>query len=128
MAQPGDARPGNAQIAITLVLLIGAGLLFWLMRRRNRGEAVWLLRVLLLVAPLGFLALEAGWIVTEVGRQPWVIHGVMRTADGVTPRGDVPVTLFGFSVLYLLLGVALVALLRGLAVSRRSTQEKLHVA
>ena len=132
---PADERPPVllTHIAFQIMVacgfaLIGAGLLFWLMRRRNRGDAVWLLRVLLLVAPLGFLALEAGWIVTEVGRQPWVIHGVMRTADGVTPRGDVPVTLFGFSVLYLLLGVALVALLRGLAVSRRSTQEKLHVA
>jgi cytochrome bd-type quinol oxidase subunit 1 len=79
--------------------------------------------------PLGFLALEAGWIVTEVGRQPWVIYGVMRTADGVTPRGDVPVTLFGFSVLYLLLGIALVALLRGLASAAPvRLRRRLHVA
>ena len=95
---------------------------------RKIAESISAHRVLLLVAPLGFLALEAGWIVTEVGRQPWVIHGVMRTADGVTPRADVPVTLFGFAVLYLLLGSALVVLLRGLAVSRRATQENAHVA
>lgn len=44
-----------------------------------------------------------------------MIYGVMRTADAVTPRTDVPVTLFGFSVLYLVLGIALVMLLRGLA-------------
>jgi cytochrome bd ubiquinol oxidase subunit I len=100
--------------------LIGVGLWFWYMRRRRREESAWLLRIILLAAPLGFLALEAGWIVSEVGRQPWVIHGVMRTAEGVTPRPDVPATLFGFTVLYLLLGMALVALLRGIAHHRTS--------
>lgn len=95
--------------------LIALGLWFWYLRWRGRDEPRWLLRLVLLGAPLGFVALEAGWIVSEVGRQPWVIYGVMRTAEGVTPRADVPATLFGFTVLYLLLGVALVALLRGLA-------------
>jgi cytochrome d ubiquinol oxidase subunit I len=111
--------------------LIGVGVWFWLVRRRRRDEPVWLLRIVLLAAPLGFLALEAGWIVTEVGRQPWVIYGVMRTAAGVTPRADVPLTLFGFTVLYLLLGAALVALLRGLAHHRRAAagqREATHVA
>jgi cytochrome d ubiquinol oxidase subunit I len=101
--------------------LIAAGLLFWFVRRRGGPEPAWLLRALLLAAPLGFLALEAGWIVSEVGRQPWVIHGVMRTAAGVTPRTDVPITLFGFTALYLLLAAALVALLRGIAAHRRDT-------
>lgn len=103
--------------------LIGAGLWFWWNRRRRADYGPWLLRTVLLAAPLGFIALEAGWIVSEVGRQPWVIYGVMRTADGVTPVGDVPLTLFGFSVLYLLLAVALVFLLRGLAHHRHA-----HVA
>ena len=67
------------------------------------------------VATLGVLALEAGWIVTEVGRQPWIIQGVMRTRDGVTPVDAVPATFFGFSLLYLGLGIALALLLRGLA-------------
>jgi cytochrome d ubiquinol oxidase subunit I len=106
--------------------LIGVGLWFWFVRRRRRDEPVWLLRVVLLAGPLGFLALEAGWIVSEVGRQPWVIYDVMRTADGVTPRADVPFTLFGFAVLYLLLGVALVALLRGLARHRHTTADDGH--
>lgn len=101
--------------------LIGAGLWFWYIRWRRRDEPVWLLRLVLLTAPLGFVALEAGWIVSEVGRQPWVIYGVMRTVDGVTPRADVPVTLFGFTVLYLLLSVALVSLLRALAHHRPAT-------
>ena len=107
--------------------LIGAGLLYWWARRR-RTEPRWLLIVLVLASPLGFIALQAGWILSEVGRQPWVIYGVMRTADGVTPRTDVPVTFFGFSVLYLLLGTALVVLLRGLARHRQhDTGESLHV-
>jgi len=97
------------------MLLIGLGAWFWVGRWRKREPGRWLLRALVIGSPLGFLALQAGWIVTEVGRQPWVIYGVMRTADGVTPVGGVPATLFGFSLLYLLLGIALAALLRGLA-------------
>lgn len=109
--------------------LIGVGLWFWYLRWRRRDESRWLLRLVLLVAPLGFIALEAGWIVTEVGRQPWVIYGLMRTADGLTPRTDVPATLFGFTVLYLLLSVALIGLLRALAHHRRATPpESTHVA
>jgi cytochrome d ubiquinol oxidase subunit I len=103
--------------------LIGVALLYWLQRRRRADDSPWLLRILLIASPLGFVALEAGWLLTEVGRQPWVIYGVMRTADAVTPRTDVPLTLFGFTVLYLLLGVALIMLLRGLARSHRTAME-----
>jgi cytochrome d ubiquinol oxidase subunit I len=97
------------------MLLIGLGAWFWVGRWRKREPGRWLLRALVIGSPLGFLALQAGWIVTEVGRQPWVIYGVMRAADGVTPVGGVPATLFGFSLLYLMLGIALAALLRRLA-------------
>jgi cytochrome d ubiquinol oxidase subunit I len=97
------------------MLLIGLGAWFWVGRWRKREPGRWLLRALVIGSPLGFLALQAGWIVTEVGRQPWVIYNVMRTADGVTPVGGVPATLFGFSLLYLGLGIALAALLRRLA-------------
>ena len=95
--------------------LIGLGAWYWLARWRKREPGRWLLRAVVAGSPLGFLALQAGWIVTEVGRQPWVVYGVLRTADGVTPVADVPATLFGFSVLYLVLGTALALLLRGLA-------------
>jgi cytochrome d ubiquinol oxidase subunit I len=64
---------------------------------------------------LGFLALQAGWIVTEVGRQPWVIYGVMRTRDAVTPATEVGASLVGFAVLYTALGIVVVVLLRRLA-------------
>jgi cytochrome d ubiquinol oxidase subunit I len=68
-----------------------------------------------LAAPLGFVALEAGWIVTEIGRQPWVINGVMATRDAVTPAPHVGLTFLGFTVLYSVLGATLTALLRRLA-------------
>ncbi|HSJ09134.1 MAG TPA: cytochrome ubiquinol oxidase subunit I, partial [Longimicrobiales bacterium] len=108
--------------------LIGVGLWFWWNRRRRRDTERWMLRTVLIAAPLGFIALEAGWILSEVGRQPWVIYGVMRTADAVTPQADVPATLFGFTVLYIILGIALVALLRGLARHRHEDTEATHVA
>ncbi|MEX2609496.1 MAG: cytochrome ubiquinol oxidase subunit I [Gemmatimonadota bacterium] len=95
--------------------MIFVGGLFWLWRWRRGTAPRWLLAGVLAAAPAGFIALEAGWIVTEVGRQPWVIYEVMRTAEGVTPIAEVPWTLFGFSVLYLVLGTALVFLLRALA-------------
>jgi cytochrome d ubiquinol oxidase subunit I len=95
--------------------LIALGLWFWGARWRKREGGRWLLRALVAGSPLGFLALQAGWIGTEVGRQPWVVYRRMRTADGVTPVADVPLTLFGFSLLYLVLGTALALLLRRLA-------------
>ena len=95
--------------------LMAVSLVYWIARRRRREDGRTLLRVLVLAAPLGYLALEAGWIMTEVGRQPWVIYGIMRTADGVTPVDDVPITFFGFTLLYVGLGIVLTYLLRKLA-------------
>ena len=63
------------------------------------------------VPPLGYLALEAGWVVTEAGRQPWVIYGVMRTAAAVTPVRDVWRSLALFTLLYAGLSVLLVVFL-----------------
>jgi len=101
-------------------LLAGVGVLYWLLQWRKRAPSRAMLTMLLLVSPLGILALEAGWIVTEVGRQPWVITGVMRTADAVTPLANVQLTFYAFCILYGILGVALVLLLRRLAENRRS--------
>ena len=61
------------------------------------------------------LALEAGWIVTEVGRQPWVVYLVLRTSDAVTRAGGVQVTFLAVVVLYSGLGVACLIALRSLA-------------
>ena len=59
---------------------------FWITvwRRKRVAPGRWLLRALILATPAGFIAIEAGWTVTEVGRQPWVIQGVMRTENAVT--------------------------------------------
>lgn len=100
-------------------LLAAIGALYWLLQWRRREPNRAVLAALLAVAPLGFLALEAGWVVTEVGRQPWVINGVMRTADAVTTVDDVHLTFFAFCVLYAILGAVLVMLLRRLAHNRR---------
>jgi cytochrome d ubiquinol oxidase subunit I len=81
--------------------MVGLGLLmvalgFWSLWLR-RGGAIFrtraFLRAAVAMGPAGLVALLAGWITTEVGRQPWVVYGVMRTADGASPHGAVPVAL-----------------------------------
>lgn len=89
-------------------LLTGAGLLLW--RRFGTADrlADGYLAVTLLALPLPWIANQAGWIVTEVGRQPWIVYGLMKTADGVSriDPTQVLVTLVGFVVVYSLLGIA----------------------
>ncbi|MEZ5966761.1 MAG: cytochrome ubiquinol oxidase subunit I [Planctomycetota bacterium] len=85
----------------------------WLrLRRRPLARARGFLRAAVLAAPLGLLAVEAGWTVTEVGRQPWIVHGFLRTADAVTPMPKLALPLAAFTSLYLLLGVVVVTMLR----------------
>ncbi len=93
-----------------LVLSVAAGWL-WLKKRRlpdNKG----LLRSLVAAGPLGFVAIEAGWVVTEVGRQPWIIYGVMRTEQAVTPMGWIAVPFVVFTGLYVFLAIIVFFLLR----------------
>jgi cytochrome d ubiquinol oxidase subunit I len=71
----------------------------------------WRLRAIALGAPMGFIAIEAGWTVTEVGRQPWIIQGVLRTADAVTPMPGLIVPFLLFTLLYCFLGVIVAWLL-----------------
>jgi len=97
--------------AMALVAL-WAGWVAW--RRRDLSSDRRLLRALVIVAPFGFLATEAGWVVTEVGRQPWVVQGFMRTANAVTPMPGLVVPLLTFTALYIGLGVVVVALVASL--------------
>ncbi|WP_162231207.1 cytochrome ubiquinol oxidase subunit I, partial [Sunxiuqinia dokdonensis] len=53
--------------------------------------------------PLGFIAIQAGWVVTEVGRQPWIIYGIMKTKDALTPMPGIQYTFYTISAVYLLL-------------------------
>jgi cytochrome d ubiquinol oxidase subunit I len=72
----------------------------WLEHRR-------FLKVVAAATPLGFIAVEAGWTVTEVGRQPWIIYGVLRTKDAVTPMPGLVWPLMFMLVVYLVLGVVI---------------------
>jgi len=83
-------------------------------RRRDLTAQRGLLRALVLIAPFGFIATEAGWIVTEVGRQPWVVRGLLRTADAVTPMPGLVVPMLLFTLLYLGLGAIVVTLIASL--------------
>jgi cytochrome d ubiquinol oxidase subunit I len=94
-------------MALTTVV---AAVLAW--RRRGVPEDRWFLALVIATGPLGMLGVEAGWTATEVGRQPWVVQGVLRTADAVTPMPGLGVPLVGFVALYVFLGGACALLLR----------------
>ena len=93
--------------AMALVAL-WAALVAW--RKRALASQRLLLLALAIVGPFGFVATEAGWTVTEVGRQPWVVQGVLRTADAVTPMPGLIVPMLVFAIVYLCLGAIVIAL------------------
>jgi len=95
----------------SVLALVGLWSGWTLFRRREIASHPWLLRAIALSAPMGFIAIEAGWTVTEVGRQPWVISGVLRTSEAVTPMPGLVYTFLGFTLLYLFLGVVVVWML-----------------
>jgi cytochrome bd ubiquinol oxidase subunit I len=91
---------------------------YWIAAWRNRRQGLtgtfpgpWLLRAVVFAAPLGFVAIEAGWAVTEVGRQPWIIYQIMRTSEAVTPVPGQFVALGGFTLVYIILAITTVWLL-----------------
>ena len=120
---PLDNRPNVLWVHMAYQIMLGCGCLLivlgplfaWVRWRNTLFESRWLLWALVIGSPLGFIALEAGWFVTELGRQPWIIYSVMRTSDAVTPAADVPSSFLTFTVLYLGLAVVLVVLLLRLA-------------
>ena len=95
----------------TYLALLGAWVVWHWIRKRELTDNRLLLRALMLAAPMGFIAIEAGWVVTEVGRQPWIVYGVQRTRDAVTPMPGLVVPFITFTLLYVLLGVIVVWLL-----------------
>lgn len=96
----------------TVLLVLAAWVALRRLRRRDLAGSRPLLRSLLLAGPLGFIAIETGWVVTEVGRQPWIIQGVMRTEQAVTPMPGLVVPFVLFAALYILLFVILLFVLR----------------
>ena len=118
---PPNDRPPVAVVHAAYQLMIGCGMalagiavLALLLTLRGRAPPTGrrFLRLAVAAGPLGFVAIQAGWVVTEVGRQPWIIRGVMRTADAVTPMPGLVVPLLAITSLYLVLGAVVIALLR----------------
>ena len=120
---PDDRPPVNV-VRIAFQVMVGIGTLLaalsvvhlatWVRRRRLvRGRWFWW--GVVAAGPLSVVALLAGWVTTEVGRQPWVVYGAMRTEDAVTGAGGVPVGYVTLVVVYLALGAAVAWILRRLA-------------
>jgi cytochrome d ubiquinol oxidase subunit I len=98
---------GTIFIAITVL----ATFLLW---RRRLFESRWMLWILMLAMPFPFIANIAGWLTTELGRQPWLVYGLMRTSEGVSPNissGNVLFTLIGFAGMYLIMGLLYILLM-----------------
>jgi len=111
---PKDERPPVLIPFVSFRTMAGFGFLFVLISfvalvRRNKLESIPLLLWLFILAiPLPYIANELGWIVAEVGRQPWIVYGIMKTSDAVSPiaRSQVLISLVGFIILYSLLAAA----------------------
>ncbi len=127
---PRDLRPNPVPVHFAFQLMVAAGfgllalgaIFGWTWWRRKRSpEGRWFLRATMLGGPAAFLAIECGWIVTEVGRQPWIVQGVLRTADAVTTR-PVGWELTATIAIYVLLGAACSWLLLRLAGTQREAR------
>jgi cytochrome bd ubiquinol oxidase subunit I len=130
---PGD-RPNVVVVHLAFQLMVAIGfataglgvwaLIGWLRRKRRAlPDGRWFLRAVLVAGPATFAALEAGWVVTEVGRQPWIVQGRMLTSDAVTTRGGIAIWVVLTVATYVLLGAACTWLLLRLARSPRPIVE-----
>lgn len=95
----------------TAMMLISVLYFMALWKKKNWLESEWLLKLFVAATPLGFIAVEAGWTVTEVGRQPWIINGVMRTADAVTPMPGIAYSFYLFTAVYVSLAFVVIFML-----------------
>jgi cytochrome d ubiquinol oxidase subunit I len=96
---------------ILIAIMAAANLLAWTSRLEKSRSMLW---VLMLSFPFAYIAVIAGWITTELGRQPWLVYGIFRTAQGsshMVNAGTALFTLIGFCGLYLVLGVLFLFLL-----------------
>ena len=121
---PANDRPGDALIVIIhlafdLMVLFGTfmtlvAFVFWIVfivRKGRMPEYGWLLWGIILCGPMAFLAVECGWVVTEEGRQPWVIYNYLRTSDAVTVAPYLNFTFGVFTIIYILMSIMLIVLL-----------------
>jgi cytochrome d ubiquinol oxidase subunit I len=127
---PEDRPPVNVvRFAFQTMIAIGSGLALlgtifvatWLLRRRL-PRSKWFYRAVVLAGPASFVALIAGWITTEVGRQPWIVYGVMRTEQAVTNADGLEVGYIVLGVVYVSLAIAVYWLLRRLTAKPPETE------
>jgi len=122
---PADQRPPVWPVFFGFRIMVGIAMVMlatvlggWYLRLRQRlFTTMWFLRLCEFVAPLGFVAVLAGWTTTEVGRQPWTIYGLFRTAQSVSPSltgHDVLVSLIAYMAVYLIMFPAGIAVMAGL--------------
>jgi cytochrome d ubiquinol oxidase subunit I len=123
-AVPPDQRPPVNVVRVAFQTMVGIGTLLALLgvvylgvqlRWKRLPESLWFYRALVLAGPLSVVALIAGWIVTEVGRQPWVVYRTMSTAAAVTGAHGIPVGYGALAASYLVVAIGLVWVLRRLA-------------
>ncbi len=121
---PADERPPvnvvhlafDTMVAIGFGLLLLAAVLAWTWWRHRRiPDTPWFLRAVAVSGVAAIVAMEAGWIVTEVGRQPWVVYGILRTEDAVSPAPGLYLGLYAVVVIYVVLTALTVFVLRRLA-------------
>lgn len=98
-------------VGVGMFLMALAVLYFLSIRYKNWLQKKWFLTLFAVATPVGFLAVEAGWTVTEVGRQPWIIHKIMRTSDAVTPMPGIQYSFYLFTAIYVVLSVTVIFLL-----------------
>jgi cytochrome d ubiquinol oxidase subunit I len=123
-ATPKEDQPpvGVVRNSFTVMVFIGSGLaalaafyLFVWFRKGRLPRTKWFYRVVVIAGPAAFVALIAGWITTEVGRQPWIVYEVMRTEQAVTGAEGIPVGYATLAAVYLGLATIVGFLLRRLA-------------
>ena len=110
---PKDERPPVLLTFLSFRVMVGLGTLFPLLtlwgwiKRKNIAEQTLYLKVMLFSIPLPYIATELGWVLAEVGRQPWIVYGLMKTSDAVSPvaSSQVLTTLVAFMLVYGLLGL-----------------------
>ncbi|MBU8897993.1 cytochrome ubiquinol oxidase subunit I [Corallococcus sp. M34] len=133
---PRDEWPPVAKVHVAFQVMVGTGSVMALLalvtlvhrwRKKAWPHAGALLRAWLWAGPLGLVALEAGWLVTEWGRQPWILRGVMRTSDAVTPVPHLSAPFFTFTLVYLFLGVTVLFVLSRQVAGTLPGQRDAHV-
>jgi cytochrome d ubiquinol oxidase subunit I len=116
-----EDRPPILITHIAFQVMVGAGFLLALAailfllfswKWKKVLEKKWWLVFIALTTPVGFIAVEAGWTVTEVGRQPWIIYGVMRTKDAVSSMPGLQYSFYVITLVYILLSVIIIWLMR----------------